>query len=259
MTPTSMILKMYRGSVAGTSSTTISAHACSSFSEATTTWSSAPLCEASEITRSTLPIIPSNGWFEWDLTALAQSNIANGNYTMSIQLKSVGTPATQHNFYSGDYDTNTSRRPQLVLDYIDNTDGILPPAQPVLTYPADGAVLYDTGARLLSPDQSPTLSWGGVVNATGYIVTISNSSGQYKYKSWETNSINGTTFRFNQNLAAGDTFEWWVQAVNQSVPGPASSRYSFAIGNPLNFDNNDNTWTYEFQTGNEILDFGHTM
>ena len=258
MTPTSMILKMYRGSVAGTSSTTISAHACSSFSESTTTWSSAPLCEVSEITRSTLPIIPSNGWFEWDLTALAQSNIANGNYTMSIQLKSVGTPATQHNFYSGDYDTNTSRRPQLVLDYIDNTDGILPPAQPVLTYPADGAVLYDTGARLLSPDQTPTLSWGGVANATGYIVTISNSSGQYKFKSWETNSINGTTFRFNQNLAAGDTFEWWVQAVNQSVPGPASSRYSFGIGNPLNFDNNDNTWTYEFQTGNEILDFGHT-
>ena len=92
---------------------------------------------------------------------------------MSIQLKSVGTPAAQHNFYSGDYDTNTSRRPQLVLDYIDNTDGILPPAQPFLTYPADGAVLYDTGARLLSPDQTPTLSWGGVANATGYIVTIS--------------------------------------------------------------------------------------
>ena len=95
-------------------------------------------------------------------------------------------------------------------------------------------------------------------NATGYIVTISNESGQYKFRSWETSSINGTTFRFNQSPNAGDTYEWWVQAVNQSVPGPSSSRYSFAIGDPLNFDNQDNTWTYEFQTGNEILDFGHT-
>jgi len=150
------------------------------------------------------------------------------------------------------------RGPQLVLDYIDNTDGILPPAQPVLTYPNDGDVLYQTGQRLLSPEQNPTLTWSPVSNATGYIVTISNESGQYKFRSWETSSINGTTFRFNQSLNAGDTYEWWVQAVNQSVPGPSSSRYSFAIGDPLNFDNQDNTWTYEFQTGNEILDFGHT-
>ena len=258
MTPTSMVLKMYRASVAGTASTTISAHACSSFSESSATWSNSPVCSPSEITRSTLPIIPSNGWFEWDLTALAQSNIANGNFSMTILLQSVGTPSTQHNFYSGEYNTDTTKRPQLVLDYIDNTDGILPPAQPVLTYPNDGDVLYQTGQRLLSPEQNPTLTWSPVSNATGYVVTISNESGQYKFRSWETSSINGTTFRFNQSLNAGDTYEWWVQAVNQSVPGPSSSRYSFAIGDPLNFDNQDNTWTYEFQTGNEILDFGHT-
>ena len=53
-------------------------------------------------------------------------------------------------------------------------------------------------------------------------------------------------------------FTWWVQGVNQSIPGPASPRWSFAIGSPSHVDNGDLTYTYTFQTGNEVSQFGHT-
>lgn len=258
MTPTSMVLKMWREQVIGTTSTTVSAHACSSFSESNATWSNAPTCSATELTRTTLTLMPPNGWQEFDLTSLAQSNIANGNTTMSILLKVVGTPGTTHRFFSSDYNSNESRRPQLVLDYVDNTAGIVPPGQPSLLFPLDGDVLYDTSEVVLQSQSNPVLSWNSVTGASGYIVTIANSTGVYKYKSWESSYINGTTFRFNDLLDAGDVFSWWVQGVNQSIPGPSSPRWSFAIGNPSHSDNQDLTFTYDFQTGNEVSQFGHT-
>ena len=258
MTPTSMVLKLWRQQVIGSTSTTVSAHACSSFSESTATWSNAPTCSTSELTRTTLTLMPPNGWHEFDLTSLAQSNIANGNTTMTILLKVVGTPSTTHRFFSSDYTANESRRPQLVLDYVDNIDGIIPPGQPSLVFPLDGSVLYDDSEVVLQSQTSPTLSWNPVTGASGYIVTIANATGVYKYKSWESTYINGTTFRFNNILDAGDVFSWWVQGVNQTIPGPSSARWSFAIGDPSHTDNQDLTFTYDFQTGNEVLQFGHT-
>jgi hypothetical protein len=71
MTPTSMLLSLYRYNVVGSSATTVSAHACSSFVETSVTWNNSALCSSSEITRSTLTLNPSNGWIEWDLTSLA--------------------------------------------------------------------------------------------------------------------------------------------------------------------------------------------
>ncbi|MCS5532792.1 MAG: DNRLRE domain-containing protein [Candidatus Poseidoniaceae archaeon] len=258
MTPTSMVLKLWREQVIGTTSSTISAHACSSFSESSATWNNAPSCSTSELTRTTLTLMPPNGWYEFDLTSLAQSNIANGNMTMSVMLKVVGTPGTTHRFFSSDYSTNESRRPQLVLDYVDNTAGIIPPGQPSLQFPLDGSVLYDSSEIILQSQSNPVLSWNTVTGASGYIVTIANSTGVYKYKSWESSYINGTTFRFNNVLDAGDVFSWWVQGVNQTIPGPSSPRWSFAIGDPSHTDNQDLTFTYDFQTGNEVLQFGHT-
>ena len=38
MTPTSMVLKLWREQVVGTTSTTVSAHACPSFSESSADW-----------------------------------------------------------------------------------------------------------------------------------------------------------------------------------------------------------------------------
>ena len=258
MTPTSMVLKLWRQTVIGTTSSTISAHACSSFSESSATWNNAPTCSASELTRTTLTLMPPDGWYEFDLTSLAQSNIANGNMTMSVLLKVVGTPGTTHRFFSSEYSTNESRRPQLVLDYVDNTAGVIPPGQPSLLFPLDGGVLYDNSEVILQSQSNPVLSWNTAAGASGYIVTIANSTGVYKYKSWESSYINGTTFRFNDAMTAGDVFSWWVQGVNQTIPGPSSPRWSFAIGNPSHTDNQDLTFTYDFQTGNEVMQFGHT-
>ena len=258
MTPTSMLLNLYRYNVVGTSATTVSAYACSSFNEASVTWNNTAACSSTEITRSTLTLNPSSGWLEWDLTSLAQSNVANNNMTMTVMLEVVGTPYTNHQFYSSDY-INESLRPQLVVEYIDNVDGIQPPSQPTLTYPTDGEVLYNTSGVVLQPDATPVLSWAPSTGATGYIVTIANQSGVYKYRSWEsTSSFVGTSFRFPSTLDTGEVFQWWVQGVNQSIPGPSSSRWSFAIGDPSHVDNGDLTYSYTFQTGNEVTQFGHT-
>ena len=257
MTPTSMLLGLYRHNVVGTSATTVSAHACGSFVESSVTWNNTPTCSPSEITRSTLTLSPSSGWIEWDLTSLAQSNVANGNMTMTVMLEVVGTPFTNHQFYSSDYH-NESLRPRLVVEYIDNVDGIQPPSQPSLTYPTDGKVLYNTSGVVLEPDASPVLTWAPSTGATGYIVTIANQSGVYKFRSWEGTAITGTSFRFPTSLDTGEVFQWWVQGVNQSIPGPSSSRWSFAIGDPAHTDNGDMTYTYSFQTGSEVTQFGHT-
>ena len=130
--------------------------------------------------------------------------------------------------------------------------------QPVLTSPSDGQVLYDEAGGLLSPSTQPALTWTPVTGATGYIVTIANDTGVFKYKSWEDSEITNTTFRFANNLSAGQMFTWWVQGVNQSIPGPSSARWNFAVGDPNHVYNNDYTFTYTMQTGNEIPAFGHT-
>ena len=257
MTPTQMMLRMYQTNVGGSASTTIAAYPCSGFTESTVVWLTAPSCSTSEITRSTLTLASPVGWMEWDLTSLAQTNIANGNTTMTFMLKMVGTSGSSHSFYSSDF-SNASFHPHLVLDYVDNVNGIVPPAQPMLTGPLDGAVLYAENDGLLSASTQPALTWTPVSGATGYIVTVANQTGVYKFKSWEDSEITNTTFRFSNNLSEGQLFSWWVQGVNQSIPGPSSSRWSFAVGDPDHTYNNDYTFTYTFQTGSEIAAFGHT-
>ena len=257
MTPTQMMLRMYQTNVGGSASTTIAAYPCSGFTESTVVWLTAPSCSTSEITRSTLTLASPVGWMEWDLTSLAQTNIANGNTTMTFMLKMVGTSGSSHSFYSSDF-SNASFHPHLVLDYVDNVNGIVPPAQPMLTGPLDGAVLYAENDGLLSASTQPALTWTPVSGATGYIVTVANQTGVYKFKSWEDSEITNTTFRFSDNLSEGQLFSWWVQGVNQSIPGPSSSRWSFAVGDPDHTYNNDYTFTYTFQTGSEIAAFGHT-
>ncbi|MGB0377927.1 MAG: DNRLRE domain-containing protein, partial [Poseidonia sp.] len=257
MTPTQMVLRMYQPGVLGTSSTTIAAYPCSGFTESSVVWATAPTCSTSEITRSTLTLNNPFGWKEWDLTSLAQANIANGNTTMTFKLAMIGSTGSSHSFYSSEY-SDASYHPHLVLDYVDNVNGIVPPAQPTLTSPADGQVLYAEDNGLLTPSTQPALTWTPVSGATGYIVTIANESGVYKFRSWEDSEITNTTFRFADNLTEGQLFSWWVQGVNQSIPGPSSSRWSFAVGDPDHTYNNDYTYTYLFQTGSEIAAFGHT-
>ena len=100
----------------------------------------------------------------------------------------------------------------------------------MLTSPADGEVLYEQDNGLLKAMNQPFLSWSPVAGATGYIVTIANETGVYKFRSWEDSEITNTTFRFDEDLTEGSVFSWWVQGVNQSIPGPSSARWSFAVG-----------------------------
>ena len=238
MTPTQMMLRMYQTSVVGTSSTTFGVYPCGGFSESTVVWTSAPTCSSTEITRSTLTLSTPIGWMDWDLTSLAQDNIANGNTTMTVMIQQIGTTGSSHSFFSSE-NGNSSFDPHLVLDYVDNTNGIVPPAQPSLTFPNDGEVLYDESNGILSPETQPMLSWTPLAAADGYIVTIANQTGVYKYKSWEDSEITHTTLRFETNLTAGSRCTRRVHGVNQSTPGPSSSRCRFALGSPTHVSHYD--------------------
>ncbi|DAC16409.1 MAG TPA: DNRLRE domain-containing protein, partial [Candidatus Poseidoniaceae archaeon] len=258
MTPTQMLLRMYRNTV-GPTSLTVAAYACSSFTESSVTWNAAPTCSTTEVTRSTLTLTPPDGFVDFDLTSLAQSNIANGNLSMTVRLEVVGTPSSTMTFVSSESTSNTSRHPQIHLEYVDNVDGILPPSQPTLSAPADGTVLYNTSGFQLESGDAPTLSWAALPDATDYVLTLSGPSGVATYRSWVDSAfLTNTSFRIDATLDAGVAYEWWVQGVNQSIPGPSSSRWAFALGDPDNSAISDNRWEYIFQTGNEVADFGHT-
>ena len=257
MIPTQVLLKLYRYQVIGISPLTVSAHACGAFFENTVTQLSAPTCNATEITRSTVGTFPPEAWVEWDVTSLAQSNVLSGNKTMTIMLTSVGTPSTGMVFHSSDY-WNNSLRPKLEVEYVDNANGSLPPAQPTLISPIDGQAVYQENNWILSADTQPMLEWNPVQNATGYIVTISNASGRNKYRSWEDTGFNGSTYLISSDLSPGEKYEWWVQAINGSIPGPSSSRWSFGIGSPVNNTyNGDLTWTYELRQSQEVEELVH--
>lgn len=258
MTPTQMLLRLYRTTV-GSTSLTVAAYPCASFSESTVTWAAAPACSSTEITRSTLTLSPPNGWVDFDLTSLAQSNVANGNLSMTVLLDVVGTPGSTMTFHSSEYGTNVSRRPQLVLDYVDNIDGVQPPSQPSLTSPIDGKVIYATAGSMLEPGANPTMTWSALPDATDYILTFSGPGGQTSYRSWvDSEFLTNTSFRIDDQLSEGVVYEWWVQGVNQSIPGPSSSRWSFALGDPDTSDLGDTRYAYRFQTGNEVASLGHT-
>ena len=53
-------------------------------------------------------------------------------------------------------------------------------------------------------------------------------------------------------------FHGGYKVLTKQFQGPSSARWSFAIGDPSHTDNQDMTFTYDFQTGNEVMQFGHT-
>ncbi len=254
ITPTSMILEMNLQSTSQSSSPlTVSAYACSSFSEMLVTSANAPVCSTTEITRTTLTS-SSSGVVEWDLTALGQANFASGNLSFTIILDAENI--------SSSYDFVTSEgsatlQPKLVLEYVDNVGGILPPSQPVLTTPFDGSVLYDSSNDIITSQDSVTLTWSPSSGASSYILFLSDSTGITTFDSRFDSEINGNSFTSASSLNVGEVYTWWVQGINQTIPGPSSSRWNFAIGDPVHYFNNDGTYVYEFQDSSEVDEFGH--
>ena len=253
-TPTSMILEMNLQSTSQSSSPlTVSAYACSTFSEMSVTSANAPVCSTNEITRTTLTS-SSSGIVEWDLTALGQSNFANGNLSFTIILDAENV--------SSSYDFVTSEgietlQPKLVLEYVDNIGGILPPSQPILNTPVDGTILYDVSSEIISILDSVTLSWSPSTGASSYLLFLSDSSGITTFDSRFDSEISGNTFTTSSSLDEGEVYTWWVQGINQNIPGPSSSRWNFAVGDPRQYYDNDGTYIYEFQDASEVEEFGH--
>ncbi|MDG1551255.1 MAG: DNRLRE domain-containing protein, partial [Candidatus Poseidoniaceae archaeon] len=254
LTPTSMILEMNLDSSNPSSSPlTVSAYACSSFVELTVTSANAPLCATNEITRTTLTS-SSSGVVEWDLTALGQANFATGNLSFTVILDAENVSAG-YDFVTSEGATNL--QPKLVLEYVDNVGGIMPPSQPVLSLPLDGSILYDSSSDIISSQDTVTLSWSQSTGASSYILFLSDSTGITTFDSRFDSEIIGNTFTSSSSLNVGEVYTWWVQGINQTIPGPSSSRWTFAIGDPIHYFNNDGTYVYEFQDAAEVQEFGH--
>ena len=254
ITPTSMILEMNLDSTNPSSSPlTVSAYACSGFVETTVTSANAPICSTSEITRTTLTS-SSSGVVEWDLTALGQLNFASNNLSFTVILDAENV-SSSYDFITSEGATNL--QPKLVLEYVDNVGGILPPSQPILNSPQDGSVLYDTSSDIIVSQDIVTLSWSQSTGASSYLLFLSDSTGITTYDSRFDSEINGNTFTSTSSLNVGEVYTWWVQGINQTIPGPSSSRWTFAVGDPTHYFNDDGTYIYEYQDASEVQEFGH--
>ena len=83
-------------------------------------------CSTTEVTRTTLQALPEVGWQEWDITSLAQSVVAAGIPELNLRIIPIGAPSSTHVLRTSE--ASVDWRPNLVLEYVDNVDGVLPPA-----------------------------------------------------------------------------------------------------------------------------------
>ena len=88
-------------------------------------------------------------------------------------LSVVGQNQDSEQFFTSESSTG---KPQLILDYIENPNGIQVPPQVSLNQPLDGTVLYDTSDYLLQPGQLNSLSWNPIPSATSYRLFLTNST-----------------------------------------------------------------------------------
>ena len=253
-TPTSMIFEL--NMVAGQASQgpiSVAVYACDSFDETTISSVNLPTCSTNEATRTTITG-GTGSVATWDLTSLGQNNFFTQNRTISFKLQIVSGLNNYIQFHSSE--TTSGIKPIINLTFIENLDGYLPPGQVNLVAPADGEILYDVNGGLVTYVSSVDLDWSLLPDATSYKLFISNSSGVYIFDSLIDSEIIGNQFTSNM-FSSGSSYQWWVQAYNQSIPGPPSPRWSFGLGDPVQQDNQDGTYTYTLSDSSEILDFNH--
>ena len=119
-----------------------------------------------------------------------------------------------------------------------------PPSQTVLSSPGDGEIIYDASNVIVASPQNIQLTWQPNPDATDYMLFIKNQDNIITHDTRTDASIQGNSFISNQFIP-GEVYEWWVQGINQTIPGPSSQRWSFAVGNPVSYYNYDGTYTYE--------------
>ena len=142
------------------------------------------------------------------------------------------------------------------MTYIENIGGLTPPSQPTLVTPSNGDILYDTTGDVATAPQNIQLNWVQSPDATDYILYISNQNNVVTYDSIIDSSIQGNSFTSNQ-FTPGEVYEWWVQGVNQTIPGPSSQRWSFGVGNPEHYYNNDGTFAYMISDSSDARLFSY--
>ena len=149
--------------------------------------------------------------------------------TITVKLEALNSGTNTYEFHTSESSNN---QPKLLVDYVDNQDGVIPPQQPTLVSPSDGSILYDTTGDTLQIENSISLTWSASAGASAYKLYISDFNTITVFDSRVDPEISGTTFTPSSTLATGVVYEWWVQAINQTIPGPSSARWNFALGNP---------------------------
>ncbi|MEC8249681.1 MAG: DNRLRE domain-containing protein, partial [Candidatus Thermoplasmatota archaeon] len=231
----------------------VSVYACSTFDETAISYANSPTCSSDEITKTTISSNTANS-VQWDITSLLQENFLTNNRSISFTLATSNSVTNYVQFYSSE--NLASLKPKLSLTYIENIGGLTPPSQVTLVSPSNGEIMYDTSGDIVTPLQTVQLTWVQNPDATDYILYLNNKNSVQSFDSRYDSSIQGNTFTSSQFLP-GEVYEWWVQGVNQSIPGPSSQRWSFAIGNPNHIYNNDGTYSYTVYDSVEVPSYSH--
>jgi len=255
--PTGVTLRMYMASATGgTGAHSVGIHSCYSYDEMNVRWSNYnpnTQCASSASSAMTATSTQNGVWYEWDVTNLAR-NAVNGNGEMVMGLMTNWSGTLQ--FVSAD-NSSSGNGPQLVFDYVDNPSGATPPAQASLISPANLEVVYDEDGYLLTSATQPTLTWGAVSGATGYILRLSNATTSTTYWSWNSSGFTGASWTPNFDLEAGGVYSWDVQAIAGSIPGARSSAWAFAIADPTTSSLGNHVYTAEVIEGGDAAALNH--
>jgi hypothetical protein len=265
MLPTSVTLRMYVSSIAGSGAHSIAIHECAGFSESNVTWNNYnPNTQCNGTSSSSMTSTSTNAgvWYEWDVTNIARNSWSGGGVmNMALQTAWAGT------IYFNSADGSSDYAPELIVEYVDNPNNASSPAQVSLLSPDHLEVVYDVGQYTLGIETRPVLTWDTLSDATGYILQLSNATGTLTYESWDSSSnsgfmIGGTSaipsaWTPGFDLAVGEIYTWSVQALNGSVPGPRSVPSTFGIGNPDITDVGNHVYSVAIQEGSDVPSLGH--
>ena len=228
-TPISMLLELEVSSNQITQSPmSVALYACDNFDELLISSSSIPSCSSTEITRTSITGSSGN-IVTWDLTSLGQTNFFTNNDSLSFKLSAITGQNNFIDFHSSE--SNTGMKPRINLTYIENIDQYMPPAQPLPITPLDGEILYDATSLPVNTVQTVQLEWSQVNTANSYQLFIKSNGQLSVYDSTTDLRFNGNTFT-GAFFEPGESYEWWVQGFNQSIPGPPSQKWTFGLGNP---------------------------
>ncbi len=263
MLPTNVTLELYVAGITGTGAHSISVHSCNSWSEYTVKWSNFnpnTECNGNASASMTSASASAGVWYQWDVTSLARDSWA-GNGVMSLGLMSNWSGTVT--FVAADYN---QLLPKLTVNYVDNPNGAVPPAQVTLLSPDHLSAVYaedPNDENLIVPDLRPILSWTPLSDATGYVLQLSSTTcppfcPSETYQSWDSTGANfnisssSASWTPEFDLNAGEIYSWNVRAINGSIPGATSVTWTFGIGDPNNWYSGNYVYGIEIIEGADV-------